>query len=118
MPLNDAFILTLAYPETIVPHAKEWYSKFLRHICIGNKTHVKAGHAALVLIDKTTGSLEYYDFGRYVTSYPNGRVRGGTTDFELNFPITAEVEQNKITNLNSILKFLATHPKLIHGDGD
>jgi len=114
---NDAFILTLAYPETIVSHAEEWYSKFLRFLFVGSKKHVRAGHAALVLIDKTTGVLEYHDFGRYITSEPNGRVRGRETDFELNFPITAEIENNVIKNLDEILEFLATHPKLTHGDG-
>ena len=38
---------------------------------------LRAGHAALVLIDKEKGDLEYHDFGRYITSEPNGRVRGG-----------------------------------------
>jgi hypothetical protein len=118
MSKNDAFILTLAYPETIVSHAEEWYSKFLRFAFIGSKKHVRAGHAALVLIDKKTGVLEYHDFGRYITSSPNGRVRGRETDFELNFPITAKIENDKIQNLDEILKFLATHPKLTHGDGD
>ena len=115
---NDAFILTLAYPETIVSHAEEWYSKFLRFLFVGSKKHVRAGHAALVLIDKKTGVLEYHDFGRYITPSPNGRVRGRETDFELNFPIIANIEGDKIQNLDDILKFLATHPKLTHGDGD
>ena len=114
---NDAFILTLAYPETIVSHAEEWYSPFLRFLFIGNKKHVRAGHAALVLINKSTGILEYHDFGRYITSEPNGRVRGKETDFELDFPITAEIENDTIKNLDLILKFLSTHPKLTHGDG-
>ncbi|MFP4845237.1 DUF6695 family protein [Winogradskyella sp. PE311] len=118
MSKNDAFILTLAYPETIVSHAEEWYSRFLRFLFVGNKKHVRAGHAALVLINKVTGVLEYHDFGRYITSSPNGRVRGRETDFELNFPITAIIENDKIQNLDEILKFLATHPKLTHGDGD
>jgi hypothetical protein len=117
MSKNDAFILTLAYPETIVSHAEEWYSKFLRFLFVGNKKHVRAGHAALVLINKSTGVLEYHDFGRYITSEPNGRVRGRETDFELRFPIEAKIENNKIKNLEDILKFLATNPKLTHGDG-
>lgn len=117
MPTNDAFILTLAYPETIVSHAEEWYSKFLRFLFIGSKKHVRAGHAALVLIDKATGVLEYHDFGRYITSEPNGRVRGRQTDFELHFPVVATIENDTIKNLDEILKFLATHPKLTHGDG-
>ena len=118
MPKNDAFILTLAYPETIVTHAEEWYSKLLRLIGIGNKKHVRAGHAAMVLIDKNTGVLEYHDFGRYITTSPNGRVRGHKTDFELNFPLKAEINNDSIENLEDILKFLATNPKLTHGDGD
>ncbi|MDT0559351.1 DUF6695 family protein [Ichthyenterobacterium sp. W332] len=114
---NDAFILTLAYPETIVMHADEWYSALLKYIGIGNKTHVRAGHAAMVLIEKATGILEYHDFGRYITSEPNGRVRGKSTDAELGFHITAVIENNDIKNLNDILIFLGTHPKLTHGDG-
>lgn len=114
---NDAFILTLAYPETIVSHADEWYSPFLRYFFIGNKTHVRAGHAALVLIDKNTGVLEYHDFGRYITAVPNGRVRGRETDFELHLPIVANIKNDEVTNLKEILEFLGTHPKLTHGDG-
>ncbi|WP_138433330.1 DUF6695 family protein [Winogradskyella algicola] len=114
---TDAFILTLAYPETIVSHADEWYSKYLKYLSIGNKNHVRAGHAAMVLIHKETGVLEYHDFGRYITSEPNGRVRGRETDFELNFPLKAKIEDNTIKNLDEILELLAVNPKLTHGDG-
>ncbi len=116
--MNNGIILTLAYPETIVSHAEEWYSSLLRFISIGSKKHVRAGHAALVLIDKSTGVLEYHDFGRYITSSPNGRVRGRETDFELHFPIKAHIKNDMIQNLDEILEFLATHPKLTHGDGN
>ena len=119
---NTGIILTLAYPDTIVMVSEEWFSPFLRFIGVGKKNYIRAGHAALVLIDKETGVLEYHDFGRYITTEPNGRVRGGDTDNELHFPIKAEIDpdsyrDDKITNLDAILKFLATHPKLTHGDG-
>ena len=114
---NTGIILTLAYPETIVMVAEEWYSPYMRYLGIGKKNYVRAGHAALVLIDKSTGVLEYHDFGRYITSQPNGRVRGRETDFELHFPVQAEISNGEIQNLDEILKFLATHPKLTHGDG-
>lgn len=115
--MNDGIILTLAYPETIVMHPQEWYARFLRFAFVGNKKYVRAGHAALVLIDKSTGILEYYDFGRYVTSLGYGRVRSHVTDFELIIPIRAKIENQQITNLDDILKFFATQPKLTHGDG-
>ena len=114
---NDAIILTLAYPDTIVMVSKEWFSPFLRYFGIGKKNYVRAGHAALVLIKRASGHLEYHDFGRYITPEPTGRVRGKDTDNELDFPITAEIENGVIKNLDAILKFLATHPKFTHGDG-
>jgi len=114
---NSGIIITLAYPETIVMVADEWYSPFLKYLGIGKKNYLRAGHAALVLIDKKTGVLEYHDFGRYITPEPMGRVRGRDTDKELDFPIKAELEHDTIKNLDDILRFLGTQPKLTHGDG-
>jgi hypothetical protein len=114
---HSGIILTVAYPETIVMVTDEWYSPYLRYFGIGKKNYLRAGHAALILIEKATGILEYHDFGRYITPIPSGRVRGKVTDHELDFPIVANIENDKITNLNEILQFLATHPKLTHGDG-
>jgi hypothetical protein len=114
---NSGIILTLAYPETIVMVADEWYSSYLRFLGVGKKNYVRAGHAALVLIDKSTGILEYHDFGRYITPIPNGRVRGKDTDHELDFPIRAKIKDDIIENLDDVLGFLATNPKLTHGDG-
>lgn len=114
---NTGIILTLAYPDTVVMVADEWYSPFLRFLGVGKKNYLRAGHAALVLINKKTGVLEYHDFGRYITPEPNGRVRGSDTDNELAFPLRADIEGNTIKNLDDILKFLGTHPKLTHGEG-
>lgn len=114
---NTGFIITLAYPETVVKVANEWYSPLLRLIGIGKKNYIRAGHAALVLIDKATGVLEYYDFGRYITPEPMGRVRGKDTDNELNFDLVALIKDDTITNINDILVFFATQPKLTHGEG-
>ncbi|WP_203255845.1 DUF6695 family protein [Hyunsoonleella ulvae] len=114
---NTGIIITMAYPETIVMVADEWYSPYLKYLGIGKRDYLRAGHAALVLIDKSTGVLEYHDFGRYITPEPNGRVRGKDTDNELDFPLVAKIENDNIKNLDEILGFLGTHPKLTHGDG-
>lgn len=114
---NTGIILVLAYPETIVMVSEEWFSPFLKYLGVGKKNYVRAGHAALVLIDKKKGDLEYHDFGRYITNEPNGRVRGAKYDKELKFPIKATVVNNRVQNLNEILEFLSVNPKLTHGDG-
>jgi len=114
---NTAFILTLAYPNTVVRISDEKFVPYLRYINVGCENYVRAGHAALVLIDTETGILEYFDFGRYTCPQGYGRVRGKLTDNELDFPLRAEVKDNELTNLNEIMTFLATNPKLTHGDG-
>ena len=114
---NTGIIITMAYPETIVKVSDEWFCSYLKFIGIGKKNFVRAGHAALALIHKETGTLEYYDFGRYITPPAHGRVRGKDTDHELDFPLAARLENNKILNLRDILKFFGTNPKLTHGEG-
>ncbi|WP_274475314.1 DUF6695 family protein [Mangrovimonas aestuarii] len=114
---NSGLMIVMSYPETVVMVADEWYSSYLKYFGIGKKDYVRAGHAALVLIDKSTGELEYHDFGRYITPEPFGRVRGKDTDCELDFPLKAELNGDEIVNLTKLLVFLATHPKLTHGDG-
>ncbi|MFL0353967.1 DUF6695 family protein [Xanthomarina sp. GH4-25] len=115
--INSGIIITLAYPETVVRISDEWYLRYLHYLGIGKKNYVRAGHAALVLIDKETGVLEYYDFGRYITSQPNGRVRSKVTDSELEFHLVAKIKEAAIVNLHEILEYLATNPKLTHGKG-
>ncbi len=114
---NTGTIIVMAYPDTVVMVADEWYSPLLQFIGIGKKNYVKAGHAALVLINKETGLLEYHDFGRYITPEPNGRVRGKETDHELDFPLKAELVGETIVNLDSILLYFANNPEKTHGDG-
>jgi len=114
---NSGIIITLAYPETVVRVSTEWFVHYLRFLGIGTKNYVRAGHAAIVLINKASGILEYYDFGRYIVPEPNGRVRSKLTDNELDFPVFAEIENGNIKNLDDLLMFFATNPKLTHGEG-
>jgi len=114
---NTAFMIVMAYPDTVVMVADEWYSPILQFVGVGKKNYVKAGHAALVLIDKESGLLEYHDFGRYITPEPNGRVRGKHTDHELEIPFKAEIVGDNIKNLDRILLYLSNNPEKTHGDG-
>ena len=42
MANNTGIILVLAYPETIVMVADEWYSSLLKYLGIGCKNYVRA----------------------------------------------------------------------------
>ncbi|SDS13946.1 hypothetical protein SAMN05216503_2093 [Polaribacter sp. KT25b] len=116
--LENAIIVILSYPDTVVrPAYWESSSKFWPKIGIGSEHAVQAGHAALLLIKKNESEIKYFDFGRYITSYGNGRVRSVATDPELHIPLKATFKNNKISNLDNILLWLEKHPEKTHGEG-
>lgn len=114
----DGIIVILAYPDTIVrPAYTEFSSKIWPKIGIGGKHAVKAGHAALLLIKKNNPEINYYDFGRYITTFGFGRVRSAETDAELVIPIQAKFENNELINFKEIILWIEKHPEKTHGDG-
>ena len=115
---EDAIIVILSFPDTIVrPAYWEYSSKIWPKIGIGTKHAIKAGHSALLLIKKNEPEIKYFDFGRYITSYGNGRVRSFETDPEIYIPLKASFKNNTLTNLEDILLWLEKHPKKTHGKG-
>jgi len=115
---NTGKILVLAFPDTFVTMSTEFICRILPLVGLGTKEYIKAGHAALVLIENETGKVEYFDFGRYVTPKGHGRVRSANTDAELKVPFTAKInESGTLENLNDILLWLNANPKKTHGEG-
>tara|TARA_B110001469_G_scaffold86322_1_gene81734 strand:- start:1875 stop:2873 length:999 start_codon:yes stop_codon:yes gene_type:complete len=118
MSKSNGIIIILAYPDTVVkPSKRDVLSKFLPYLGIGNKIGIQAGHAALLLIKKGVPEINYFDFGRYITTYKNGRVRSKETDFELHIPILAKFDKASLSNLDEILVWLEGHPEKTHGEG-
>ncbi|PQJ72325.1 DUF6695 family protein [Polaribacter butkevichii] len=115
---TDGIIVILSYPDTIVrPAYWETLSNFWPMIGIGGKHAVQAGHAALLLIKKGCSEINYFDFGRYITSYGNGRVRSKEIDPDVAISIEAKFKDDKLNNLKEILLWIENHPEKTHGDG-
>lgn len=111
-------IIVLAYPDTFVTMSDEWICKLLPLVGLGTKDYIKAGHAALILIENSTRVARYFDFGRYVTPKGYGRVRGANTDAELEIPFKAEMDaEGRLQNINDFLLWLDKHPEKTHGEG-
>jgi hypothetical protein len=118
MQNSDGIIIILSYPDTIVrPAYWEVLSNFWPKIGVGGEHAVQAGHAALLLIEKGKSEINYFDFGRYITSYGNGRVRSKETDPELEVSVAAKFKDNELLNLEEILLWIENHPEKTHGDG-
>jgi len=115
---SNGIIIILAYPDTVVkPSKRDVISTFLPYLGIGTKNGIQAGHAALLLIKKGVSEINYFDFGRYITTFKNGRVRSKETDFELHIPISAKFEKGSLSNLEEILVWIESHPEKTHGFG-
>lgn len=110
-------IIVLAFPDTFVKMSDELMCKLLPLVGLGTRTHIKAGHAALVLIENATGNSYYHDFGRYITPPGKGRVRGANTDAELDIPFKAAITNGHLENLEEFLLWLDAHPEKTHGSG-
>tara|TARA_B110000090_G_scaffold86518_1_gene98371 strand:- start:8330 stop:9328 length:999 start_codon:yes stop_codon:yes gene_type:complete len=118
MSKSNGIIIIIAYPDTVVrPAEMDALSKFLPYLGIGTKNGIQAGHAALLLIKKGEPEINYFDFGRYITTNQNGRVRSKETDFELHIPILAKFKNASLSNLDEILVWLERHPEKTHGEG-
>ncbi|KZS40873.1 hypothetical protein AWE51_24685 [Aquimarina aggregata] len=111
-------IISLAFPDTFVKHSDESSTKVLLALGMGKHNYIKAGHAALVLIENKTGLAEYYDFGRYITPPGFGRVRSAVTDVELEIPFKAIIDsEGSLSNIEDFLIWLERHPEKTHGSG-
>jgi hypothetical protein len=118
MQNSNGIIIILSYPDTIVrPAYWEVLSNFWPKIGVGAEHAVQAGHAALLLIEKGHSEINYFDFGRYITSYGNGRVRSKETDPEVAVSIAAQFKNNELLNIEEILLWIENHPEKTHGDG-
>ncbi len=54
--MNTGKLIVLAFPDTFVTVTNEWLCKFLPLVGLGTKEYIKAGHAALVLVENKTGN--------------------------------------------------------------
>lgn len=117
--MNTGIIIPIAYPDAFVRYSEVGFQKhILSSIGVGRNGFVKAGHALLLLINKKTGYVQYFDFGRYVTPPGYGRVRSAITDVELEIPIKAKFDTSfRLINLKEILIWLEAYPEKTHGEG-
>jgi hypothetical protein len=115
---DNAIIIALAYPDNFCAPSEERIAKLSYLLGIGKKDAIKAGHAALFLIHKTKGTIEYADFGRYLTPASHGRVRTEITDAELELPFSLDIHHGEIRNFQDILVWASTNPEKTHGEGN
>lgn len=113
---NSATIIVLAWPDTKVIHEGKWYDEPMRWVGAIKEGYYKAGHAAFLLINNSSGEIQYFDFGRYHTPMKHGRVRSKLTDPDIEMKHKALINDEVIINIEEILLDRFNN-KACHGDG-
>ena len=85
--MQNDFIIALAWPEGMVSAAGAWYD-FL----FAKNGKYRVGHSAVVLINRESGELKYFDNGRYHSPPNYGRVRDVETDSDVALKSIAKIK--------------------------
>lgn len=114
---NRDLALVMAWPDQTARGDERWMALF-KQLGIVKNLNFKVGHAAIVLIDSQTGSLAYFDFGRYITPRGYGRARSVDSDPRLALYTHAVIDKSgNINNLKTILDELHQMEDATHGNG-
>lgn len=113
---KEGMTMVIAWPETTARGDDRWYA-VLKNLGLVKNLNFKVGHAAIILVDKQTGVLYYYDFGRYISPRGMGRARSCDTDPKLELTTKAVIENGKILNLEDILLEMDVKKEATHGNG-
>lgn len=114
---NQDLALVMAWPDQTARGDERWMA-LLKKLGIVKNLNFRVGHAAIVLIHRRTGSLAYFDFGRYITPRGYGRARSVDSDPRLALYTQATIDENgSISNLKAILDELHQIEDATHGNG-
>lgn len=113
---NDIAI-PIAWPDQTARGDELWMA-ILKKLGVVKNLNFKVGHAAIVLIERKTGNLRYFDFGRYISPRGFGRARSSMFDPRLELETKAKFnEDNSLQNFEEILKELQIKECATHGGG-
>lgn len=115
--MYNGFAIVLAWPETLCKQPTSWYDPILQWLGINENHYYKVGHAAIILVESTSGNCYYFDFGRYHAPFQFGRVRDQETDPDLKIHTKADISNQTIKNIDDILNEIVSNPSC-HGDGN
>jgi len=109
--------IPLSWPDKTARGDEPWMA-LLKKVGLVKNLNFKIGHAAVLLIEKSSGRVLYFDFGRYITPRGHGRARSANSDPRLRIETRAVISRNGVlVNLEEILRELSELESATHGGG-
>lgn len=115
--LHQDLALILAWPDATIRGDEAWMM-FFKKIGLVKNLNFKVGHTGIILIERATGELHFYDFGRYIAPRGHGRARSKKSDPRLNIQIKAKIDGYQIINIAEIMHCLENMKDAMQGFGD
>src|SRR5690606_30845867 len=113
---NDIAI-PISWPDKTALGDEKWMA-FLKQIGLVKNLHFKVGHAAILLIERNSGSILYFDFGRYLSPRGYGRARSALFDPRLAIDTKAQIgRQCEIMNIEEVVEELCKKEGATQGGG-
>ncbi len=108
--------MILAWPDATIRGDEAWMM-FFKKIGFVKNLNFKVGHTGIVLIERDTGELHFYDFGRYIAPRGYGRARSKDSDPKLTIKPKAQIEGDCIVNLLEIVQHFEEIKDAMQGVG-
>lgn len=110
------FAIILTWPDATIRGDEKWMM-FFKKIGLVKNLNFKVGHTGIVIVNRQTGEMLFYDFGRYITPRGYGRARSKFSDPLLDINLKAKIENNTIVNLEEIVQLFEEMKSAMYGDG-
>ncbi|MFD2598469.1 DUF6695 family protein [Sphingobacterium corticis] len=112
----DDLAIILTWPDATIRGDEKWMM-FFKKIGLVKNLNFKVGHTGVVIVERATGHMRFYDFGRYISPRGYGRARSQDSDPRLEITIKAQVKANEIVNLEQIITYFENLKSAMYGEG-
>ena len=110
------FAIILTWPDATIRGDEKWMM-FFKKIGLVKNLNFKVGHTGIVIINHLDGEMLFYDFGRYIAPRGYGRARSKFSDPLLDITLKADIQDNKIKNLEEIISLFEQLKPAMYGEG-
>lgn len=114
----NAYALIMGFPDFYTVPDGGWHIWVCERLGIIKQGLVPGGHAAMAIIHKESGEIEYADLGRYTAPRGKARLRTKTTDPDVRIEIKGEFDEaGNLINKEAILHYFDTNRDIVQSIG-
>lgn len=114
----NACAIILAFPDFYTVPDGGWHIWVCKKLGIIKQGLVPGGHAAMAIIHKETGEIEYADLGRYTAPKGLARLRSKNTDPDVAIKIKGKFDtEGNLLNEEEIIRFFDSNRDIVQSIG-